>query len=152
MWMELPKINRFLPTSSPQVSEEEGKGEGKKERETERVRNPLSPLSSQQCLPIPSLPSPPPPPPLTIIINIAFINPLIVRALRRRRDGRERGRGQHFGSTFELFPLPLDFKQPVPAFAPDVLGDFDEAEDVFLFVRLWLAKSRTRIFGLLPSP
>jgi len=72
---------------------------------------------------------------VNVVIVLLLVNALLVHAPRRRRRGsRDRRRRQHFRQPLELLALPLDFADAFAALAADVLGQLDEAEDVFL---LW---------------
>jgi hypothetical protein len=74
---------------------------------------------------------------VNVVIVLFLVNALLVHAPRRRRRGsRDWRRRQHFRQALELFALPLDFADAFAALAADVLGQFDEAEDVFLWWRL----------------
>ena len=80
---------------------------------------------------------------MNVVIVLFLVNALLVHAPRRRRRGsRDRRRRQHFRQALELLALPLDFANAFAALAADVLGQLDEAEDVFLFeglvLLLWL--------------
>ena len=70
---------------------------------------------------------------MDVVIVLFLVNALLVSA-PRRRGGRDRRRWQHFRQALELFALPLDFADAFAALAADVLGQFDEAEDVFLLL------------------
>jgi len=70
---------------------------------------------------------------VNVVIVLFLVNALLVHASRRRRGGRDRRRRQHLGQALELFTLPLDFADTFAAFSANVLGQFDQAEDVFLF-------------------
>lgn len=73
---------------------------------------------------------------MNVVIVLFLVNALLVHAPgRRRRGSRDRRRRQHFRQALELFALPLDFADALAALAADVLGQFDEAEDVFLLRR-----------------
>ena len=70
---------------------------------------------------------------MDVVVVLFLVDALLVRA-PRRRGGRDRRRWQHFRQALELFALPLDFADAFAALAADVLGQFDEAEDVFLLL------------------
>ena len=71
---------------------------------------------------------------MNVVIVLFLVNALLVHAPRRRRRGsRDWRRRQHFRQTLKLLALPLDFADAFAALAADVLGQFDQAEDVFLF-------------------
>lgn len=81
---------------------------------------------------------------MNVVIVLFLVNALLVHAprRRRRRGSRDRRRRQHFRQALELLALPLDLANAFAALAADVLGQLDEAEDVFLFeglvLLLWL--------------
>lgn len=69
---------------------------------------------------------------VNVVIVLFLVNALLVHA-SRRRGSRDRRRRKHFWQTLKLLALPLDFADAFAALAADVLGQFDQAEDVFLF-------------------
>lgn len=73
---------------------------------------------------------------MPIVVVLPLRNPLIVPSPhfsdRRRRDHRRSWEGFRRRLAVQLVALPLDFADALAALAPDVFGDFDEAEDVFL--------------------
>jgi hypothetical protein len=70
-----------------------------------------------------------------IVIVLLLVNPLFIHTScgRSGRRSRNRRRRQHLRQTLEFLALPLDFADTFAAFAADVFGQLDEAEDVFLW-------------------
>jgi ABC-type uncharacterized transport system permease subunit len=81
-------------------------------------------LISKESTPIPLA--------VNVVIVLFLVNALLVHA-SRRRGSRDRRWRKHFWQALELLALPLDFANAFAALAADILGQFDQAEDVFLF-------------------
>jgi hypothetical protein len=85
---------------------------------------------------------------VNVVIVFFLVDALFVHAprWRRSRSGDWRRR-QQFWQALELFALPLDFADTFAAFAADVFGQLDEAEDIFLvreLVILWVSRPSSR--------